>query len=211
MPIHALVHLEAQRPRHERRRPCRPQVIQLRPGLPADLQHVRKAPRRDERHPRPAPLQQGIRSDRRAVRDGYVGPDAEVLKTVQHCLCRIVRRGQPLSDGQPSRLATSTTKSVNVPPTSTPTRAAGPWFVDCGSPLLATARRLLAAGRGRAPPAAARCLDHQQIAGRQVTLALAGQPLATTVGDGARRSPPAYPARRPPAPARRAGAVRRAA
>jgi hypothetical protein len=46
------------------------QVVQRRAGLPRDLEDVAESLRRQQRRSRAAPFEQGVRRDRRSVREG---------------------------------------------------------------------------------------------------------------------------------------------
>ena len=73
---HALAHGEPELARDERRRVVRGEVVERGARLAADLDHVAEALGRHERGPRPAPLEQGVRRDRRPVREDVHLADA---------------------------------------------------------------------------------------------------------------------------------------
>ena len=67
--LDALTDREAEPARDERLgRPLR-QVVERRPGLPRNLDHVTEALGGEESRPRAAPLEERVRRDRRPVRD----------------------------------------------------------------------------------------------------------------------------------------------
>ena len=71
-----LFHAKAQLAWNERRNAIEEKIVQLRPSLTADLNHVFKSCRGDERHPRTFSLEQSIGADRRAVKQGNLGSGA---------------------------------------------------------------------------------------------------------------------------------------
>ena len=71
----ALADGESQLPRHQRRRAA-PQVVEVRPVLAADLDHVPEALGGDQRDARAAPLEQRVGGDCRAVRERGESPPA---------------------------------------------------------------------------------------------------------------------------------------
>ena len=120
---HALAHREAQVARDQRGRAGRREVVQRGPGLPADLQQVAEAVGGHERGTSAAPLEQGVRGHGHAVGEGLDvggleprGPHAR-----EHALDW--SRGVEGTLAVTSRPSTGATRSVKVPPTSTPSRA----------------------------------------------------------------------------------------
>ena len=116
-----LAHLEAQAPRHERRRACARTVVHVRDAQAPQLEHVAEARGRDERGQRAALLEHGVRRHGRAVHDardrGAVGePDR-----VDDGSVVVRRRREELADRRAAVGACRIT-SVKVPPTSTPIR-----------------------------------------------------------------------------------------
>ena len=120
---HAFAHLDAALARHHRLE-LAPQAPGLRPVAPAHLQHVAKAFGRDDAGLAALALQQRIGADRRAMNDGRdcrqvvrALPDA-----VQKAGGFAAARGRDLARSRIRRSLSSRKKrSVNVPPTSTPT------------------------------------------------------------------------------------------
>ena len=98
----SLVEAEPQPPWHERRRRGCVPVVEVWPVLPADLDEILESPCRDEGGRSPAPLEQGVRRDRRAVTDEGGGTiDAELPEAVQNGPRRIVGSGTPDSTKKP--------------------------------------------------------------------------------------------------------------
>ena len=66
------------------------EVVEFRPGLPTDLQHVLEPLRRDQRRPDPLPLEEGVRRNGRAVNDADARRDADapLRETLEHRLGR---------------------------------------------------------------------------------------------------------------------------
>ena len=62
-------HADAALERYERLRVLGARSVQVRPRLPPQVEKVLEAGRRDERRARPAPLEQRVRRDGRAVRE----------------------------------------------------------------------------------------------------------------------------------------------
>ena len=118
---HALAHREAELARDERRGLVRGEVVERGAVLAADLENVAEPLGGDERRTRAAPLQQGVRRHRRPVREHVHG--------IRRDAGRGERRGNATrlvtDDGGTlavtSSPSTTATRSVNVPPTSTPT------------------------------------------------------------------------------------------
>ena len=102
------------------------QVVERAPRLPADADDVLETGGRDERHASPAALQHGVGRDRRSVHDVETGTAAAPATSVMPST--MARDG---SSGVDRTLWTETpsgpkrTRSVNVPPVSTPTRIMG--------------------------------------------------------------------------------------
>ncbi len=113
---HPLPHGEPQLARDERRGPVRRQVVERRAVLPPDLDHVAEPLGGDERGSRAAPLEQRVRRDRRPVREHADRPRSRPRAAPPP--------PTPRPDGTfavTSSPSTTATRSVNVPPTSTPT------------------------------------------------------------------------------------------
>ena len=92
-------HAERALERHERLRMSGAEPVEVRAILAAQVQHVLEAVGRHERSPRPAPLQQRVRRDRRPVREALelIRPDR--LSGCEHRFllipcCRHLRRAQ---------------------------------------------------------------------------------------------------------------------
>ena len=123
---HPLGDLEAEAPRDERRR-LRPEVVvEVRHAHPPQLEHVAEALGRDERRPRAAALEHGVRGDGRPVHDALdrVAPSpASSRDGVDDRAVVGRRRREHLREAQPPPSASSSSTSVNVPPTSAPIRA----------------------------------------------------------------------------------------
>ena len=98
-PVETTGHAEAERARHERRRPVDERVVQRRPHLARDLDLVDEAARRDQRDARAAPFEQRVGGDRRAVRE-HVDPTAAVDRVDRslYGASGIVGRGSNLGD-----------------------------------------------------------------------------------------------------------------
>ena len=93
---HALAHAEAQLARHERRRPVLLEVVQVRPVLAPDLEHVAEAGRRHQRGARAAPLEQRVGGHGHAVREGARFADLRRLQRGQHALGLVAGRRRDL-------------------------------------------------------------------------------------------------------------------
>ena len=125
---HALRHLEAQPPRHQRRRILDAQVEQVVAALEAHIEDVAEARGRQHAGHGAAALDHGVGDERRAVHDVADVADARRHRASSSApalddgLGRIVRRGQPLVHRHPSPRASNSAKSVKVPPMSTPMR-----------------------------------------------------------------------------------------
>ena len=96
---HALLHLEAEPPGNQRLGPPHPPVVQHRPVLPSDQQHVAEAGGGNQRGARPLPLQQGVDGDGRPVDEeaDVGGVEAVAVDEQAHALRdgeRLVRRGR---------------------------------------------------------------------------------------------------------------------
>ena len=113
----ASAHADAALERDERRRVVDARAVEVRAGLSAQVEHVLEALVRHERRARTAPLEERVRRDRRAVREavdvrgahGGGGADDGVL---------LPRGRRHLRDAD--RPSSTSTASVNVPPTSIP-------------------------------------------------------------------------------------------
>ena len=99
MAVQALVRLESQRVRDQRRRTARLQVVELRACLPADREHVAEALRRDQRRARPFALEHRVRRHSRTV-DDLIRREARLIQPGQHASRRVVWCRGPLVDGQ---------------------------------------------------------------------------------------------------------------
>ena len=97
--------LEPQPPRHRRRRLGRRlEIVEVQPARPRDLQHVPKSARGDQAHDRAAPLDDGVRHDRRTVRDrGDRVIAGERLKAAHDAVRRAGRRRRDFAARQPAR------------------------------------------------------------------------------------------------------------
>ena len=71
---------------------ARAEPVEVRPILPAQVEHVLEPVRRDERRPRSAPLQQRVRRDRRPVREALELARPDRLGGGEHRLLLIPRR-----------------------------------------------------------------------------------------------------------------------
>ena len=101
----ALRDADAPLARHERRDAPRRERVEIRPVLPADLDHVLEASRGHEHDARPLALEQRVRRDRGAVRDARAASGPRALQTSQHReLRRARRRGQLERDQLPPAL-----------------------------------------------------------------------------------------------------------
>ena len=123
---HPLGHLEAQVARHERLGlGGQVEAVEVRAGSARDLEHVAEAARGDEADGRAAPLDDGVGDQRRAVRQRGPRPGPRAR-------ARRARSARPRPGGGRRRhLArphgpggSQATRSVKVPPTSTPMRRA---------------------------------------------------------------------------------------
>ncbi len=113
--------------REERRDARRGQVEEARAVAAPDGERVLEPRRRDEADAGPAPCQHGVRGDGGPVVDAVARPKAPTRRMAS-------RTARPGSSGVLRTLAVrrprgpSATRSVNVPPVSTPRTAIPPWY-----------------------------------------------------------------------------------
>jgi hypothetical protein len=98
---HALGDAEPARARHERLGHDRHQVVEPRPHLTSDREHVFESRRRDERDARAAPLEERVRRDGRAVVEPRPRVGADRGEPVGDGAARIARRRTDLVDDEP--------------------------------------------------------------------------------------------------------------
>ena len=96
---HALLHFEAEPPGYQRLGPPHPPVVQHRPVLPSDQQHVAEAGGGYQGGARPLPLQQGIDGDGGAVDEEADAGGVEAVAVDEQADAlrdgeRLVRRGR---------------------------------------------------------------------------------------------------------------------
>ncbi len=97
-PLH---HAQAETTRHERRAEHGHQIVETRADLAPDREHVLEARRRDERHPRTAPLEERVGRDGGAVVQARPSVGADRGERHSHGTTRIVRRRAYLVHDQP--------------------------------------------------------------------------------------------------------------
>ena len=101
--VHPFVDLESVAAFDERRRMILGERVHVRAGLPANLEQVAEASRRDHRDVAPAALDERIGADRRAVREPAQLPEVEgmagcqLLQSLDDGAGRVVGRRRPLA------------------------------------------------------------------------------------------------------------------
>ena len=126
---HALRTSSAELARHERRRRVDEEVVHVVAALAADLDRVPESGRREQAGPRALALDQRVGGqrgavDERAHRGGGARPAScsRVTTPSLHGLRRLLRGGQELADADRAGGLVHQTRSVKVPPMSTPIR-----------------------------------------------------------------------------------------
>ena len=118
--IEPFLNLQAPVRTHERRHSATEPIIEVSTSLPANLQHVPKPLRRDERRARPLSFEQRVGGHGRAMHDGMAGDRGQPPQPFQDRLCRI-RGSREHLEGLHATVASRsyTAKAVKVPPIST--------------------------------------------------------------------------------------------
>ena len=129
-------------------------VVQRRPDLARDLDDVGEASRRHERDPSAAALEQGVGRDRGAVGEQLGG---RVPRRRRRAQPRRACVGSSGVDGTLTTRPSSPTRSVNVPPVSTPSRMRSSVAASCRRRKLRRESRQRRRSRrprrpGRTPP-----------------------------------------------------------
>ena len=121
--VDPLRHLEAALARHDRREVAG-HAPGVGPGAPAELQRVAKAPRGDEGAAHALALQHGVGADGGAVdhRLEPARPRAERGEAGHEAVRLVGRRGRHLATRMAPEAGSTSSRSVKVPPTSTPSR-----------------------------------------------------------------------------------------